>query len=149
MDTDENLDSDQPQLICHSPYYDSNKLISTLEKGKDEFSILSTNIQSINAKIYELQIFVEHLKTFDFQFSAICIQESWLSEGDDTSQIQLEGYKWISQGKSCSSKGGLIIYLQDKFDYTYKSRLTNYNAWEGQIIRITVLLLRLQWRYMS
>ncbi len=40
MDTNENLDSDQPQLICHSPYYDSNKFISTLKKGKDEFSIL-------------------------------------------------------------------------------------------------------------
>ncbi len=76
------------------------------------------------------------MKTFDFQFSAICIQESWLSEGDDTSQIQLDGYKCIPQGKSCSSKGGLIIYWQDKFDYTYKSRLTNYNTWEGQIIHI-------------
>ncbi len=75
-------------------------------------------------------MFVEHLKTFDFQFSAICIQESWLSEGDDISQIQLEGYKRIPQGKSCSSNGGLIINLQDKFDYTYKSRLTNYNTWK-------------------
>ncbi len=28
-------------------------------------------------------------------FSAICTQESGLFEGDDTSQIQLEGYKCI------------------------------------------------------
>jgi hypothetical protein len=41
-----------------------------------------------------------------------------------------------TQGKSCSTKGGLIIYLQDKFDYTYTSRLTNYNTWEGQIIQV-------------
>ncbi len=26
--------------------------------------------------------------------------------------------------------------MQDKFDYTYKSRLPNYNTWEGQIIHI-------------
>ncbi len=32
IDTNENLDSDQLQLICHSPYYDSNKLFSTLKK---------------------------------------------------------------------------------------------------------------------
>ncbi len=50
-------------------------------------------------KLTNLTNFVEHLKTFDFLFSAICIQESWLSEGDDTSEIQLEGYKCILQGK--------------------------------------------------
>ncbi len=38
--------------------------MSTLNKSKDEFNILSTNIQSINATIDELNIFVEHLKTF-------------------------------------------------------------------------------------
>ncbi len=50
-------------------------------------------------------------------FSVICIQESWLSEGADTSLIQLEGYKCIPQGKCCSSKGGLIIYLHENFNY--------------------------------
>ncbi len=93
IDINENLDSDQPQIICHSPYYDANKSFSTLKKSKDEFSVFSTNIQFINAKFDELKLFVEHLKTFDFEFSAICIQESWLTEGDDTSQIQLEGYQ--------------------------------------------------------
>ncbi len=43
----------------------------------------------------------------NYTFSAICIQESWLSENGDTSQIQLDGYKCIPQGKSCSAKGGL------------------------------------------
>ncbi len=56
----------------------------------------------------------------------VCIQESWLSEGAGTQLIQLEGYKCIPHGKSCSTKGGLIIYLQDTFDYT----------WEGKIIHI-------------
>ncbi len=44
IDTNENLNSDQPQLIHHSPYYNNNKLFSTLIKIKNEFSILSTNI---------------------------------------------------------------------------------------------------------
>ncbi len=48
-------------------------------------------------------------------FGAICIQASWLSEGDDTFQIQLEGYECILQGKTCSSKEGLIIYLHENF----------------------------------
>ncbi len=66
----------------------------------------STNIQSINAEIDELRLFIEHLKTYNIMFSVICIQESWLSEGADTSLIQLECCKCIPQGKYCSSKGG-------------------------------------------
>ncbi len=69
-------------------------------------------------------------------FSAIYIQESWLSEGDDTSQIQLEGYKCISQGKTCSSKGGLIIYLHENFKCETKLRLTQYTTWEGHVIKV-------------
>ncbi len=50
--------------------------------------MFSTNIQLINAKIEELRLFIEHLKTFNFMFSVICIEESWLPEGSDTSLIQ-------------------------------------------------------------
>ncbi len=64
------------------------------------------------------------------------ILESWFTNDADTSQIELEGYTCISQGSSCSGKGGLIIYLQDKFEYTYKYKLTNYDIWEGQIIHV-------------
>ncbi len=34
------------------------------------------------------------------------------------------------------SKSELIIYLQDKFEYTYKNKLSNYDTWEGQIIQV-------------
>ena len=137
-----NIDSDDdethcaPQIIKHSPYYDSTELAPTLENQKTGFSILSTNIQSINAKIDYLRIFVENLRLQGNEFDAICIQESWLHEDDDTSQLQITGYNMISQGYACSTKGGLIIYLHEKFDYVYKSRLSNYETWEGQIIRI-------------
>ncbi len=62
-------------------------LKSTLINYKNKFSIFSTNIQSINEKFNELQIFVERLKQANYMFIAICIQESWLSESNDTSQI--------------------------------------------------------------
>lgn len=136
LETDDEENSISNQIIRHSPYYDIGELNLLAAKSKNAFSILSTNIQSINAKFDELKIFIENLKTFDFQFSAICLQESWLGEGADISQIQLEGYQCIPQGKSCSTKGGLIIYLQDKFDYVPKSSLTSYNTWEGQIIQV-------------
>ncbi len=69
-------------------------------------------------------------------FSAICIQESWLSVSDDTSQIKLEGYKCILQGKTCSSIGGLTIYFHENFKHEPKLRLTQYTTWEGQVIQV-------------
>ncbi len=65
----------------------------------------------------------------------MCIQESWLSE-NDTSQIKLEDYKCIAQGKSFSSKGGLIIYLNKQYGYIPKIKLNKYNTWEGQFIQV-------------
>ncbi len=87
-DSDDNDGSNQPPIIQDSSYYDFEKLTSTLNNFKNKFSSFSSNIQSINAKIDELRIFVKCLQNHNFLFSATCIQESWLSEVDDTYQIQ-------------------------------------------------------------
>ncbi len=72
-DVDDNNELNSPQTISHSSYYDSKNISTTLQTCKNKFTIFSTNIQSINAKIDELRLFIEHLKTFNFMFSAICI----------------------------------------------------------------------------
>ncbi len=135
-DADSNDDTNEPTLIHHSPYYDFYMLTSTLRHKKNVFSILSTNIQSIRAKFIEFKIFVETLQELGFSFSAICVQESWLSVNEDNSQLQLKGYECIPQGKSCSSKTGLIIYLDKNLDYTYTKKLIGYKTWEGQVIKV-------------
>ncbi len=109
IDADDNQ-HDEPDIIHHSPYYDFEKLTPILAKHKKSFSIFSTNIQSIKSKFAQFCIFLKTLSKLDFAFSVICIQESWLSDNDDYSQFQLEGYKCIPQGQSCSSKGGLTLY---------------------------------------
>ncbi len=112
-------------------------VISTLTQDKNNFSILSINIQSLRAKFDELDIFIEHLRTLNLEFSAICTQECCISNNDDLQQIELKGYKLISQSKSqCSSKGGLTIYLHEKFDYEYKFKLNKYKTWECQVIQV-------------
>ncbi len=140
LDFDED-DLNQPQIIHHSSYYDIDKLTSTLNRNKNKFSICSTNIQFIHAKIDELIIFVKSLNKIKYAFSAICIQESWLSEDDDTSQIQLDDSECITQGKLCSSKGGLIIYLHERVKYVPKLKLNKYQTWEGQVIQIKRVIL--------
>ena len=98
-------------LIPHSPYFYTDQICKLATSKQHCFSVLSSNIESINAKFCELEIFVEQLNQLNFKFSAICLQESWLSTDDDISPFQLDGYTCISQGKTSSNKGGLIIYL--------------------------------------
>ena len=133
----ENNDNEDIQVIRHSPYYDTEKAIDYLNSKKGCFTILSSNINSIHSKFNEIETFIELLKIQNFQFSAICFQECWLSEADDISHIQLDGYKCIYQGKSCSNKGGLIIYLHEQFSHTVRMSLNGSNVWEGIFIDIS------------
>ena len=103
----------------------------------DKFSILSTNIQSINAKFDKLEIFVELLNTMDFKFNIIFLQETWKSNNDGLSQFSLHGYDLIAQGKNCSDKGGLIIYVDNNYNYEEKKIINMYEHSEGLINKIT------------
>ncbi len=112
-------------------------MISTRTQNKNNFTILSTNIQSLRATFDELYIFIEHLRTLNLEFSAICTQECCIFDNDDRQQIELKGYKLISQSKyQCSSKGGLTIHLHEKFDYEYKFKLNKYKTWKFQVIQV-------------
>ena len=42
----------------------------------------------------------------------------------------------MSQGKTSSEKGGLIIYVDSKYTYEIQN-LNNYELWEGHIIKIS------------
>ena len=123
-------------VLKNSPYYDNETFINFLENGKKEFCILSTNIQSLNAKIDELKAFIHDLSEHGFEFDAICVQETWLSETDDISLLKLTNYECIPQGKSCSQKGGLMIYLNKKYSYDKMYTLNMYKTWEAQVIEV-------------
>ena len=101
-----------------------------LEMNKGAFTILSTNITCLNAKFDELSIFIQDLKQNGLFFSAICLQESWLSEDDDIFMYQLDGY-------TCSPKGGLVIYLHENFTYSTVALYERSDVWEGQFIQIS------------
>ncbi len=125
----------EPVIIKHSSYHDFNQLVTALKNYKNKFSILSSNIQSLGAKWNELQILIKRLRDQNCMFSALCFQETWLEEGADISQYQLEGYEAIPQGKHCSKAGGLIIYLHENFKYVKKPAI-KHDTWEGQFIHI-------------
>ena len=131
-------DDGNPQTVIHSSYYDQEKLTELIVTKKKHFSILSSNIESINAKYSELEIFIEQLKQQNFKFSAICLQECWLSKKNiNTSLIELEGYHCIKQSSNISNKGGLVIYLSDEYQYKMKSSYNVSEIWEGQFIEVS------------
>ena len=96
-----NIELGDHELDCftQSDYVNHDKLISYLEKHISRFSILSLNVQSLNAKIDQLKILIYELSQHNLYFNIICVQETWLSQNSDLDLIQLENYNFISKGK--------------------------------------------------
>ncbi len=69
---DQNLNTDEEnntcQLIKHTSYYDVEQFKHLAYTHNDEFTVLSSNIQSINAKLNKLEIFTEELQNIDLKF---------------------------------------------------------------------------------
>ena len=127
----------EPDVMQHSSYHDDASLSNLFEARADVFSILSLNCQSINAKIDQINIKLQQLKSNGHEFSAICLQETWLSEDSDISLLKIDGYSIIPQGKICSAHGGLAIYLSSKYKFKSINMYENSEIWEGQFIEVT------------
>ena len=132
----EDDNNDLYDLIRHSFYYSDadEQILSHLSEKRQNLSILSMEIASLNTKFDQLKIYVELLKTHNCEFSIICLQENWLSDISDTSLFQLDGYTMLSQGKICSGHGGLVIYISTRFHYKHLSLYKKSYVWEGQFI---------------
>ena len=126
---------DEISCINPSPYYDTSKL-PTFLRDEGHFNVLSLNAQSINAKFDGLLLLLELAKEQDICFHAICIQESWLTDDSDLSSFQITGYQCISQGKICSTHGGLITYVDENYLATSINVDNTSQIWEGQFILV-------------
>ena len=125
-DTDFEIDT-----YSESPYIDIDSLSVQLISHTKKFSVLSLNIQSINAKFDKLLALVIYLNDNNCMFSAISIQESWLKQGQDTSLFQIPGYNLINQPKLCSEHGGLITYLKRKYTHNVSDLYKSSDIWKG------------------
>ena len=106
--------------------------------SKHNFTVLSLNIQSINAKFNNLVALVDIINNKYSKISAICLQESWIGENDDMSTFQIPNYHCISQPKFCSSHAGLLIYLHKEYNYEIMLDVSHKSAiWESLLISIS------------
>ena len=93
-----NTDAQEHQPTPQSSYHDTEKFNQVASTRLHDFSIITTHIESLNAKFDELVVQISELNKINFNYNVICLQETWLSETDDMSIFNIDGYNRISQG---------------------------------------------------
>ena len=133
---DNETEMDHSLLYKPSNYFTQEQLTTMSKNFTQHFSVLTLNCQSINAKFDTIVLLVDQLRQNNFEFSAICLQETWLENDSDLSIFQIENYVCISQGKHCCHHGGLIIYLHERFNFQKLPIEQISVIWEGLFITI-------------
>ena len=122
--------------VCDSRYIELSDITSIIKDDVKDFTILTLNIQSINAKVDNFYPVINNLSSMGLYFGAICLQETWLSSDADVSLLHIPGYKLIHQGSRCTRHGGLVIYLHEQYTYKLRNMYTRSDIWEGLFIDV-------------
>lgn len=125
----------EPQIFKLTSYSNRNELIEFLNSHKDQFNILSLNIQSINAKFSMFSLLIYELGSQGLSFDAICLQETWLEEDSPIELFKLDGYHLINAPRQLSKHGGLNIYLMDSYKYKIRPVLAA-TTWENLVVEV-------------
>ena len=125
------------ESVSHSPYIDCSILGGYLQKFKNPFSVLSLNIQCLSAKFNAFSAFLSDLQHQNVHFTALCLQETWLKDHDDISLFQIPGYVSVSLQATCSSHGGIIIYLSEDYQFKNLDLYERSVLWEGIFLEVT------------
>ena len=84
--------------ISLSPYLTNTIIPNYLKDYGHSFTVMALNCQSINAKFGLLKAMLYELLQSEFAYSAIGIQESWLSGNlPDMAAFQIPGYHTIAR----------------------------------------------------
>ena len=133
---EEDLDDYAPDLFQLSPYLDNESLIELLKSKKNWLKVVSLNCQSLNAKIDDLNIYIQLLRDNCCSIDVLCLQETWLNNDSDVSHLQLDGYSFVHQGKSCSAHGGVAVYLNKELNFNIMPVNSQSNIWDGIFLEI-------------
>ena len=129
-------DTDELNIIQHSPYMSDEELIQSRIHVKNGMSIFSLNCQSLHAKFDYIKLLTQNFMSHNCPLHVICLQETWFASDTDLSLYEMPGYHMINTGRCASNHGGLLIYLNKMWTYKIRSCLTDSQIWEKQIIEI-------------
>jgi hypothetical protein len=88
-DSDTLNDEEEPEVFHPSSYHNVDEFIDLLKSKQNVFTVISLNIQSLNAKLDQLRLYVEMFKINACNVSAICLQETWLDDTSDLSYFEI------------------------------------------------------------
>ena len=128
--------NDELNIIRCSPYISDDLVIQSRENCKNGLSIVSLNCQSLHAKSNYIRLLIDKFANNNCALQVLCLQESWFSSETDLSPYIIPGYDMISTGHYASNHGGLVIYLNKKWEYKLITDDTDSKLWERQIIEI-------------
>ena len=125
-----------PNLFQLSSYLDNENFIQILKTKKKTVKMVSLNCQSLNSKFDQLNIYIQLLRNNSCTLDIICLQETWLDDDSDISCVQLDGFRFVHKGRSCSMHGGVAFYLRDDFTFRTLSIYSRSNTWDGLFLEI-------------
>ena len=70
-------DTDELNIIRHSPYYSDDDLLQSSTFHKNGLSILSLNCQSLHAKFDNIKSLIDKFAANNCPLQVLCLQESW------------------------------------------------------------------------
>ena len=118
-------------------YVDQNEFKSLVSNKSENFSVLSLNIRSISNKSNDLRDLIEESKNKDFNFSCLCVQETWGIKNQDL--VCLNNYNLISKDREVKRGGGLAIYLSNLKNYEIIKEFSCFNDnFESLIIKVYI-----------
>ena len=132
----EDSDPDEIDLIHHSPYYSPSQMPNHIKFREGFFGVLSLNAQSIQAKFSNLEAFIALMHSQDIHFPVICIQETWLNDNSRLPLVSLNGYQTFHSNASSSTHGGLITYVDEKYDVSVIKKIEMSTIWDGLFLKL-------------
>ena len=128
--------NDELNIIRCSPYGSNDLVIQSRENCQNGMSIVSLNCQSLHAKFDYIRLLIDKVANNNCVLPVLCLQESWFSCETDLSPYIIPGYHMISTGHYASNHGGLVIYLNKKWEYKLIADGTDLKLWVRQSIEI-------------
>ena len=123
-------------------YHDIDSFIEKLKAKGNKFSSVTLNVESINSKFNKILAFLETISNNNCFIDCLLLQETWLTdeqcEDESINRFKIPGYHTIPLGRKCGRKGGLIIYLSEKYKFVVRKNLYKTSTdWEGLFIDVT------------
>ena len=138
-------DDENTIVISDSHYVTVDEMPKYVQSYVEGFSVLSINMQSIGSdgKLDTFKCILSDLESKGVKFSAICIQESWITKPKDNAKendllkmFDIPGYYMTPLYATCSSHGGLLTYIRHEYKATILNLYSPSKIWEGQFFKI-------------